>query len=149
MNSPRPNNKSKDETKDSGRRRLSPRASAYIAFSAVLVALAILPAALSGHATGGEGCGGDADELAELSSAVTTEAGTCTVNMTSYGAWKLNVIKAVKSITGLGLKESKDLVDALPSDILSGVSLESAESAETTLEAAGATIELNCTDSGA
>ena len=64
------------------------------------------------------------------------------VFMTSAGAGKLNVVKEVKNLLGLGLKEAKDLVDAAPSMIKEGVSKDEAESIKATLEAAGASIEL-------
>ena len=64
------------------------------------------------------------------------------VFMTSAGAGKLNVVKEVKNLLGLGLKEAKDLVDAAPSMVKEGISKDEAESIKATLEAAGATIEL-------
>jgi len=64
------------------------------------------------------------------------------VVMLSAGGTKLNVVKAVKDITNLGLKEAKDLVDAAPKAILEGVSKADAEKAKATLEEAGATVEL-------
>jgi large subunit ribosomal protein L7/L12 len=64
------------------------------------------------------------------------------VFMISAGGAKLNVVKAVKDITNLGLKEAKDLVDAAPKAILEGVSKADAEKAKATLEEAGATVEL-------
>ena len=64
------------------------------------------------------------------------------VFMTSAGAGKLNVVKEVKNLLGLGLKEAKDLVDAAPSMVKEGCSKDEAESIKATLEAAGATIEL-------
>ncbi len=64
------------------------------------------------------------------------------VVMLSAGGTKLNVVKVVKDITNLGLKEAKDLVDAAPKAILEGVSKADAEKAKATLEEAGATVEL-------
>mgnify|MGYP001190481904 CR=1 FL=1 len=64
------------------------------------------------------------------------------VILTSPGAAKLAVIKAVKEITGLGLKESKDLVDAAPSELKKGVTKEEAEALKKQLEEAGAEVEL-------
>lgn len=58
------------------------------------------------------------------------------------GANKLNVVKEVKTITGLGLKEAKDLVDGAPSPIKNGISKAEAESIKATLEGVGAVIEL-------
>ncbi|MBO6636010.1 MAG: 50S ribosomal protein L7/L12 [Rhizobiaceae bacterium] len=58
------------------------------------------------------------------------------------GAQKINVIKEVRAITGLGLKEAKDLVEAAPKSIKEGVSKEDAEKFKAQLEAAGAKVEL-------
>lgn len=58
------------------------------------------------------------------------------------GANKLAVVKAVKELTGLGLKEAKDLVDAAPSELKKGVSKDEAEALKKQLEEAGAEIEL-------
>ena len=58
------------------------------------------------------------------------------------GAQKVAVIKAVKDITGLGLGEAKAIVDGAPKNVLDGAKKEDAEAAKTTLEAAGATVEL-------
>ena len=64
------------------------------------------------------------------------------VVLTSAGGTKLNVVKAVKDITNLGLKEAKDLVDAAPKAILEGVSKADAEKAKAALEEAGASVEV-------
>ena len=58
------------------------------------------------------------------------------------GAQKLGVVKVVKEITGLGLKEAKDLVDGAPKPVKEGVSKDEAESIKAKLEEAGASIEL-------
>ncbi|MBC7777832.1 MAG: 50S ribosomal protein L7/L12 [Phycisphaerae bacterium] len=58
------------------------------------------------------------------------------------GANKLNVVKEVKNLLGLGLKEAKDLVDGAPSQLKSGVNKAEAESIKSTLEAAGAVVEV-------
>lgn len=58
------------------------------------------------------------------------------------GAQKLGVVKVVKEITGLGLKEAKDLVDGAPKPIKEGVSKDEAESVKAKLEEAGASVEL-------
>jgi len=58
------------------------------------------------------------------------------------GANKLNVVKEVKNLLGLGLKEAKDLVDGAPSELKAGVNKAEAESIKSTLEAAGAVIEV-------
>lgn len=64
------------------------------------------------------------------------------VVLVSAGETKMNVIKAVKEITGLGLKESKDLVDGAPKTVKEGVSESEANDIKTKLEGAGATVEL-------
>lgn len=64
------------------------------------------------------------------------------VVLKSAGANKLAVVKAVKELTGLGLKEAKDLVDAAPGDLKKGVSKDEAEALKKQLEEAGAEIEL-------
>ena len=64
------------------------------------------------------------------------------VVLTDAGASKLNVIKAVKSITGLGLKESKDMVEGAPQTVKAGVSKEEADKIAEELKAAGATVEI-------
>ncbi len=64
------------------------------------------------------------------------------VILTSGGQAKLQVVKVVKDITGLGLKEAKDLVDGAPKPVKEGVSKEEAESIKAQLEEAGAEVEL-------
>tara|TARA_B100001059_G_C17803693_1_gene567775 strand:- start:578 stop:955 length:378 start_codon:yes stop_codon:yes gene_type:complete len=64
------------------------------------------------------------------------------VVMTSFGANKVAVIKAVRAITGLGLKEAKDAVEGSPSSIKEGVSKDEAEEVKKQLEEAGASVEL-------
>ena len=64
------------------------------------------------------------------------------VILKNAGASKLNVIKAVKSITGLGLKESKDMVEGAPQTVKSGISKEEADKIAEELKAAGATVEI-------
>lgn len=64
------------------------------------------------------------------------------VVMTSFGENKVNVIKAVRGITGLGLKEAKDLVEGVPSTVKEGVSKDEAEKMKKELEEAGAKVEL-------
>ena len=64
------------------------------------------------------------------------------VVMTSFGANKVSVIKAVRTATGLGLKEAKTLVEAAPTPVKEGVSKEDAEELKKTLEEAGAEVEL-------
>ena len=64
------------------------------------------------------------------------------VILKSAGDKKVEVIKAVRAITGLGLKEAKDLVEGAPKDVKEGASKEEAEKFKKDLEAAGATVEL-------
>jgi len=64
------------------------------------------------------------------------------VMLTDFGAKKINVIKAVRSLTNLGLKEAKELVESAPSPILQGVTKEAAEDAKSKLEAEGASVDV-------
>jgi len=64
------------------------------------------------------------------------------VVLTSFGEKKINVIKAVRAITGLGLKEAKEMVDGVPSTVKEGVSKDEAEDVQKQLEEAGASVEL-------
>ncbi|NCO19795.1 MAG: 50S ribosomal protein L7/L12 [Gammaproteobacteria bacterium] len=64
------------------------------------------------------------------------------VILTSFGEKKVNVIKAIRGITGLGLKEAKDLVEGAPSAVKEGVSKDEAEKIKKELEEAGATVEV-------
>ncbi len=83
-------------------------------------------------AAGGAGAGAAAAEEKTEFNVVLTEA----------GANKVSVIKAVREITGLGLKEAKDLVDGAPKPVKEGVSKADAEAAKKKLEEAGAKVEL-------
>jgi len=65
-----------------------------------------------------------------------------TIFLASAGDKKINVIKEVRAITGLGLKEAKDLVEAAPKEVKKGVSKKDAEESKKKLEAAGAKVEL-------
>ncbi len=64
------------------------------------------------------------------------------VVLTSFGATKVSVIKAVRALTGLGLKEAKEAVEGVPNTLKEGVSKEEAEEAKKALEEAGATVEV-------
>ena len=64
------------------------------------------------------------------------------IHLASAGEKKINVIKEVRTITGLGLKEAKDLVEGAPSKLKDGVNKEDAEKFKKQLEEAGATVEL-------
>ena len=83
----------------------------------------------------GPAAGGDAGEAA-------AEKDEFDVVMTSFGSNKVAVIKAVRTITGLGLKEAKDAVEGAPSAIKEAVSKDEAEEIKKQLEEAGATVEL-------
>ena len=65
-----------------------------------------------------------------------------TVFLTAFGDKKINVIKEVRAITGLGLKEAKDLVEAAPKEVKAGVAKKDADEMKAKLEAAGAKVEL-------
>ena len=70
------------------------------------------------------------------------EASEVTVVLAAAGANKINVLKEVRTITGLGLKEAKDLVDGAPKPIKENVKKEEAEAIKKTLEELGATVEI-------
>ena len=78
----------------------------------------------------------------DASSAV-EEKDSFDVVLKEFGAKKIAVIKAVRELTPLGLKEAKDLVEAAPKAVLEGASKEDADSAKTKLEEAGATVEIS------
>ena len=90
---------------------------------------AAAPVAVAAPAAGG------AQEAAE-------EKTEFTVVLTSAGEKKINVIKEVRTITGLGLKEAKDLVEGAPQNVKESVSKEDSEKFKKQLEEAGATVEL-------
>ena len=73
---------------------------------------------------------------------VAEEKSTFTVELTAAGDSKINVIKAVREVTGLGLKEAKDIVDAAPKAVKEGASKAEADDMKAKLEAAGATVTL-------
>ena len=74
--------------------------------------------------------------------AVVEEQTEFTVLLASFGENKVNVIKAVREITGLGLKEAKDLVDGAPKPVKEGINKADAEAAKKKLEEAGAKVEV-------
>ncbi len=86
-------------------------------------------------AAAGPAAGGDAGEAA-------VEKDEFDVVLTSFGGAKVGVIKAVRTITGLGLKEAKDAVEGTPSTIKEGVAKDAAEEIKKQLEEAGGTVEL-------
>ncbi|GAB3514793.1 50S ribosomal protein L7/L12 [Pseudoxanthomonas daejeonensis] len=77
-----------------------------------------------------------------VAAAVVEEQTEFTVVLKAAGEKKVEVIKAVRAITGLGLKEAKDLVEGAPKDVKEGVSKDDAAKFKKDLEAAGATVEL-------
>ena len=79
---------------------------------------------------------------APVAAAPAEEQSEFTVFLTAFGDKKINVIKEVRAFTGLGLKEAKDLVEAAPKEIKSGVAKKDAEEAKKKLEVAGAKVEL-------
>ena len=93
--------------------------------AAAPVAVAAAPAAAAASADAG------ADEASEVS-----------VILAAAGPNKINVLKEVRAITGLGLKEAKDLVDAAPKPIKENIKKEEAEEIKKKLEEAGATVEI-------
>ena len=74
--------------------------------------------------------------------AVAEEKTEFTVVLAAFGENKVNVIKAVRELTGLGLKEAKDLVDGAPKPVKEGISKADAEAAKKKLEEAGAKVEI-------
>ena len=79
---------------------------------------------------------------APIAAAPAEEKTEFTIFLAAVGDKKINVIKEVRSITGLGLKEAKDLVEAAPKEVKKGVAKKDAEEAKKKLEAAGAKVEL-------
>jgi large subunit ribosomal protein L7/L12 len=79
---------------------------------------------------------------AAASTAPAEEKSEFTIFLSAAGDKKINVIKEVRALTGLGLKEAKDLVEAAPKEIKTGVAKKDAEEAKKKLEAAGAKVEL-------
>jgi large subunit ribosomal protein L7/L12 len=95
-----------------------------------VTAAAPVAAAAAAPAAGGD-AGGDAEEQVEFD-----------VVLTAAGDKKIQVIKEVRALTSLGLKEAKDLVEAAPKPVLEKANKEDAEKAKAALEAAGATVEI-------
>jgi large subunit ribosomal protein L7/L12 len=94
---------------------------------------AAAPVAVAAAAPAGGGAGGDA---------AGEEKSDFDVILTDAGAQKIAVIKEVRALTNLGLKEAKDLVDGAPKPVLEKVSKADADKAKAALEGAGATVEL-------
>ena len=96
----------------------------------VTAAAPVAVAAAGAPATAGDGA------------AAAEEQSTFDVVLTEAGGQKIQVIKVVRAVTGLGLKEAKDLVDGAPNPVKEGVAKEEADSIKGQLEEAGATVEL-------
>ena len=94
-------------------------------------AAAAAPVVVAGGAGAGAGAAAPAEEKTEF-----------TVVLTAVCANKINVIKAVREVTSLGLKEAKDLVDGAPKPVKEGVSKEEAENIKKKFTEAGATVEV-------
>ena len=92
---------------------------------------AAAPVAVAAAAPGAAGDGAAAEEQTEFD-----------VVLASFGEKKINVIKEVRALTGLGLKEAKDLVEGAPKPIKEGVTKEEADGIKAKMEDAGATIEI-------
>jgi large subunit ribosomal protein L7/L12 len=103
----------------------------YGVTAAAPVAAAAAPAGGAG-AAGGDGAG----------AAVVEEQTEFTATLTEIGPNKIPVIKVVRELTGLGLKEAKDLVDASPKPVKEGVTRDEAEKIKTALEEQGAKVEI-------
>jgi large subunit ribosomal protein L7/L12 len=95
------------------------------------VTIAAAPVAAAAPAGGGAAAAPAVEEQTEF-----------TVVLKEAGAQKIQVIKVVRELTGLGLKEAKDLVDGAPKDVKTGVSKDEANQVKSKLEAAGASVEL-------
>ena len=96
---------------------------------------AAAPVAVAAPAAAGAAAGAPAAEAEE-------EKTEFTVHLKDVGANKINVIKAVREVTTLGLKEAKDLVESAPTKVKEGISKADAEEAAKKLKEAGATVEL-------
>jgi large subunit ribosomal protein L7/L12 len=92
---------------------------------------AAAPMAVAAAAPAGGGDGGAAEEKSSFD-----------VVLAEAGGQKIQVIKVVRAITGLGLKEAKDLVDSAPKPVKEGIAQDEADSIKAQLEEAGATVEL-------
>jgi len=92
---------------------------------------AAAPVMMGAMPAGGAGAAEEVEEKTEFD-----------VVLTGFGDKKIGVIKAVRALTGLGLKEAKDLVEGAPKSVKEGIDKDSAEEAKKTLEEAGASVEL-------
>lgn len=98
---------------------------------------AAAPMAMAAMPVAGDGGNGAAPAAEE------EEKTEFTVVLKDFGSKKINVIKAVRSVTSLGLKEAKEVVEGAPSNIKEGVSKDEADEAKTALEEAGATVDIS------
>ena len=98
----------------------------------ITAAAPVAVAAPGAVAGGGDGAAAPAEEQTAFD-----------VVLTAAGGQKIQVIKVVRAITGLGLKEAKDLVDSAPKPVKEGVAQDEADSIKAQLEEAGATVEIN------
>ena len=96
-----------------------------------VTAAAAMPVAVAG-AAGAQGASAEAEEKTEF-----------TVTLTDFGDKKINVIKVVREVTSLGLKEAKDLVESAPKAIQEGIPKEEAEAMKKKFENVGAKVEVN------
>src|SRR5262245_7714682 len=96
----------------------------------ITAAAPVAVAAAGAPAAGGDGAGGGEEQTA------------FDVVLSEAGGQKIQVIKVVRAITGLGLKEAKDLVDGAPNPVKEGIAQDEADSIKSQLEEAGATVEL-------
>ena len=94
-------------------------------------AAAVMPVAVGGAAAAGAGAGGEAEEQTEF-----------TVNLTDFGKKKINVIKVVREVTSLGLKEAKDLVESVPKAVKEAIPKDEAEAIKKKFEDVGAKVEI-------
>jgi large subunit ribosomal protein L7/L12 len=94
-------------------------------------AAAAMPMAMAGAAAAGGGAAAPAEEQTEF-----------TVTLTNVGEKKINVIKVVREVTSLGLKEAKDLVEAAPKPVKEGVTKDEAEAIRKKFEEVGAKVEV-------
>ena len=94
-------------------------------------AAAVMPVAVGGAGAAGAGAGDEAEEQTEF-----------TVNLTDFGEKKINVIKVVREVTSLGLKEAKDLVESVPKAVKEAIPKDEAEAIKKKFEDVGAKVEI-------
>ena len=94
-------------------------------------AAAVMPVAVGGAGAAGAGAGGEVEEQTEF-----------TVNLTDFGEKKINVIKVVRQVTSLGLKEAKDFVESVPKAVKEAIPKDEAEAIKKKFEDVGAKVEI-------